>query len=96
MLVLARKTNERIVIDGRIIVKIVRVDGDTVKVGIEAPPEVPVHRQEVYDAIGLNNQLAIAGSRRALPKLRCPAAHRALSNSIVAVRQPNHQPPLNP
>ena len=47
MLVLSRKLNESIVIDGRIIVKIVRVDGDVVKLGIAAPADVPVHREEV-------------------------------------------------
>ena len=51
MLILARKLNEQIVIDGRILVKVLRIDGDTVKLGIEAPPDVPVHRQEVYDEI---------------------------------------------
>ena len=51
----SRKTNESIVIDGRITVKIVRVDGEVVKVGIQAPAEVPVHRQEVYDEIQRSN-----------------------------------------
>jgi carbon storage regulator len=51
MLVLSRKLNECLVIDGRIRVKIVRVEGDVVRLGIEAPSDVPVHRQEVYDDI---------------------------------------------
>ena len=51
MLILSRKLGESIVIDGRITVKIVRLEGEIVKLGIDAPLEVPVHRQEVYDAI---------------------------------------------
>ena len=44
MLILSRKLNESIVIDGRIIVKVLRIDKDTVKLGIQAPAELPVHR----------------------------------------------------
>src|SRR5436190_10988226 len=51
MLILSRKLNECIVIDGHIVVKILRIDRDTVKLGIQAPVELPVHRQEIYDAI---------------------------------------------
>jgi carbon storage regulator len=58
MLILSRKTSESIVIDGRIRVKIVRVEGDVVKLGVEAPPDVPVHRQEVYDEIQRNTEKA--------------------------------------
>ncbi len=75
MLILSRKTNESIVIDGRIIVKIVRLDGEVVKVGIEAPVDVPVHRQEVYEEIQRNNREALTKSRpAALPKLPRPKA----------------------
>ena len=42
MLVLSRKVNENIVIDGRIIVKVVRTEGNFVKLGIEAPADVPL------------------------------------------------------
>jgi len=69
MLILSRKTNESIVIDGRIIVKIVRVEGDVVKLGVEAPADVPVHRQEVYEEIQRNNKAALTQGRPTLPRL---------------------------
>ena len=69
MLILSRKSSESIVIDGRIRVKIVRVEGDVVKIGIEAPADVPVHRQEVYDEIQRNNQQALVRPAAPLPRL---------------------------
>ena len=51
MLILTRKLNECVVIDGNIVVRVVRIHGDLVKLGVEAPPAVEVHRQEVFDAI---------------------------------------------
>jgi len=51
MLVLSRKKNESIVINNDVTVTVVEIRGDKVRLGIVAPKEVPVHRQEVYDAI---------------------------------------------
>ncbi len=51
MLVLSRKKNESIVINDEVVVTIVEIRGDKVRLGIEAPKEVPVHRREVYDKI---------------------------------------------
>lgn len=54
MLVLSRQRDERIVIGegaSQIVITIVDIRGDKVRIGIEAPREVPVHREEVYDAI---------------------------------------------
>jgi carbon storage regulator len=51
MLVLSRKVNETIVINDNIVITVVDIRGDKVRLGIEAPKDVPVHRQEVYDAI---------------------------------------------
>lgn len=54
MLILSRKLNESIIIDGKIIVKVLRIDKDTVKLGIQAPPELPVHREEIHNVIEKN------------------------------------------
>ena len=51
MLVLSRKKNESIVIDNNVTITVVEIRGDKVRLGIVAPKEVPVHRQEVYDLI---------------------------------------------
>lgn len=74
MLILSRKLNESIVIDGRITVKVVRVDGDVVKLGIAAPADVPVHRQEVYEEIRQSNLAAVRHSTDAVPRLTTASA----------------------
>jgi len=51
MLVLSRKKNESIIINNDITIVVVEIRGDKVRLGVEAPKEVPVHRREVYDAI---------------------------------------------
>ena len=72
MLILSRKPGESIVIDGRITVKVVRLEGDLVKLGIEAPIEIVVHRQEVYDEIQRSNREALTSGETALPRLSAP------------------------
>ena len=54
MLVLSRKKNESIVINNDITIVVVEIRGDKVRLGVEAPKEVPVHRREVYEAIKRN------------------------------------------
>jgi carbon storage regulator len=56
MLVLSRKENEAIIIDDRIELLVVKVQGDKVKIGIKAPPEVPVHRAELAERIAAENR----------------------------------------
>jgi carbon storage regulator len=51
MLVLSRKKNETIVINNDIVITVVEIRGDKVRLGIVAPKDVPVHREEVYEAI---------------------------------------------
>ena len=58
MLVLSRKLNQAIMIGDDVRVVIVAVDRDTVKLGIEAPRTIPVHRVEVYEEIQRTNRAA--------------------------------------
>ena len=51
MLVLSRKKNESIIINDHITVTVVEIRGDKVRLGIDAPKDVSVHRREVYEAI---------------------------------------------
>jgi carbon storage regulator len=62
MLVLSRKLNQSIVINDDIQIVVVSIDRDTVKLGIQAPREVPVHRAEVYEEIQRANRAAVPGT----------------------------------
>ncbi len=87
MLILSRKLNESIVIDGRITVRVMRLDGDVVKLGIEAPSDVPVHRQEVYEEIRKSNHEAATRLSGAVPKLAVAALRETPANSPVRAQQ---------
>jgi carbon storage regulator len=58
MLVLSRKKNESIVIDDQIVITVVEIRVDKVRLGIQAPREVSIHRSEVADAIRAEQSLA--------------------------------------
>jgi carbon storage regulator len=58
MLVLSRQRDESIIIGDNVVITIVDVRGDKVKLGIEAPREISVHRREVYEAILRENRQA--------------------------------------
>lgn len=60
MLVLSRHRDESIMIGDDVVVTIVDIRGDKVRLGIEAPQSIPVHRQEVYDAIQRENKQSSA------------------------------------
>ncbi len=83
MLVLSRQRDESIIIGDNIVVTIVDIRGDKVRLGINAPTEIPVHRQEIYEAIQRENQRASRiepkdtrglGGKSTKPKGRTPDA----------------------
>ncbi len=58
MLVLSRHRDESIMIGDDVVITVVDIRGDKVRLGIDAPQEIPVHRQEVYEAIKRENRKA--------------------------------------
>lgn len=69
MLILSRKINEKICIGNNITLTIMEVRGDQVKVGIDAPKDVKVFRQEVFNAIQSENKAAASTSKANLSAL---------------------------
>lgn len=72
MLILNRKTGESIIIDDRIEVKVLETSDGKIKLGIEAPKDVIVHRKEVYDEIRDENKKASDISMESFSKLKGP------------------------
>ena len=70
MLVLSRKKNERIVIGDNVVITVVDIRGDRVRLGIEAPQEIPIHRSEVHAAI----QMEQSSTKEQSPSTSVPAA----------------------
>ena len=79
MLVLSRKKNESIVVDDSIVITVVEIRGDKVRLGIEAPREVPIHRSEVRDAM-------VAAQAEAVPPVNVepPVEQDAATQNAVA------------
>jgi carbon storage regulator len=80
MLVLSRKKDESIVINNDITIVVVEIRGDKVRLGVEAPKEVPVHRREVFEAIVRGEPVdtaSVAAPSGATPTVDAPAARPA-------------------
>ena len=77
MLILSRKTNEKIMIGDDISISIIEIRGDQVRIGVDAPRSVKVFRQEVFDAIKAENKAA-AQSTATLPVLNIDAKREPL------------------
>lgn len=69
MLVLTRKEDEEIVIADDIVVRVVEIKGNVVRLGFEAPSDIPIHRKEVYDEIAAENERAATVDPEQIRKL---------------------------
>jgi len=89
MLVLTRRRNESIIINDNIKIVVIGIRGDRVRLGIEAPPEIPVHRREVFEQIRKSQQAPSQGG--GTPPAPAPEA-------TAPPGDPGHQadPPPNP
>jgi len=76
MLVLSRQPDEAIIIGDDIVITVVGVRGEKVRLGITAPPHVPVHRREVYEAIKREGENAARARGQAPPKVESLAKPR--------------------
>jgi carbon storage regulator len=76
VLVLSRRVGESVVIGTDVVVTVLEVRGDIIRVGIEAPRDVPVHRSEVFEAIEAANRAAAAPDASAVSALTAAVAAR--------------------
>lgn len=81
MLVLSRHRDESIMIGDDVVVTIVDIRGDKVRLGIEAPQSIPVHRQEVYEAIQRENRRASQTDAETTRGVHPPSDERPVRDS---------------
>ncbi len=89
MLVLSRQRNESIVIGDNIVITVVDIRGDKVRLGINAPNTVPVHRQEIFDAIQKERGVVSAGK----PANGSPVGGTATASATVPPPPPKSDAP---
>jgi carbon storage regulator len=87
MLVLSRKLNQAIMVGDNVRIIVVSVDRDQVKLGIDAPREIPVHRSEVYEEIQRVNRAAAGQAPPAAAPAGQPQPPRQVNPATLAPRR---------
>jgi carbon storage regulator len=81
MLVLTRRIGESLVIGDDVVIRVLDVKGDVVRIGVDAPRHVQIHRQEVYEAVMAANRAAAASSEQGLGALEDAVRQRRTPGS---------------
>ncbi|MCW5935292.1 MAG: carbon storage regulator CsrA [Fimbriimonadia bacterium] len=81
MLVLTRKVNQSIMVGDDIEIVVLEVRGDQVRIGIQAPRDVPVHRREIYDAIRDENETAARTQPEDVPGAQAGTANKSVKSA---------------
>lgn len=76
MLVLTRKIGESLVVGDDVVIRVLDIKADVVRIGVDAPRHVKVHRQEVYEAVMAANRAAAASTEEALSALQAAVRDR--------------------
>lgn len=96
VLVLTRRSGESVMIGDNVVVTVVEVRGDVVRLGIEAPREVRVHREEVYRAVGEANAAASRVSDDDMTRLAAQIGSGSAAEAAEAPARPRPPGPPKP
>jgi carbon storage regulator len=66
-LIITRKAGERICVGDDVVITVMEISGSSVRLGVEAPREIPVYRAEIYAAVKEENRAAAQASKQTLP-----------------------------
>jgi carbon storage regulator len=96
VLVLSRRVGESVVIGDNVVVTVLEVRGDVIRVGIDAPREVAVHRKEILEELAASNRAAASPDDRAVASLSSLVSRRPTPQSPDEAASESSAPPSDP